>query len=956
MRRIHLTSAVAVALASGTSVYAQSSVVLHSNTGAYVIPATAPWTTLKNVRIEFRLHDITMPTTPTTLFSAGKITMSLPGDGNMRIYNAEDMGDGGNSLYLSMAGRSDATVRIQRDVVNKQVTIEVWDTNGGGNYNKLVQSYSTIGTGSWAQERPFGSTGALARVAYLHMSQTLVDVGSPPPSEHTNGDLVEWNFEGNLADSKGGISISMSSTQFAATPVHPPIALPIVAGAPAWTPEPTVRAGHTVQLLGSASYSFGATPALTYLWQQVSGPINAIWSDRKVANPKIEGLVFGEYRMRLTVTDASGRKGSKELVFGAVASDDNGVVATGDPKIDFVFGPLIRFGASPWTWHDQNHRDLAETYGTLAKNAAGVWAADWVAPLAGTVVSVTENRTITGQGTSFQTDFCGGAGNTAPVGNYPVIALRNGVQRYAALVSSCISQTEIRIAPGEEVNLPNWTNVSYSKTLNGAWWGGAAGGSGGQNNANYYDNVMAHYALYYRTGLKKYLEHARTLADRWYDSPFFLRAGSPPRLWSLAGIMWRAYEGNRANWWTDKLHPHLDSLSSGIASGAIGDAREEAYQVAFVAIGSKLTGDTTRAATYRQSLITAASSVWAPQRTAAGVWVTNANFWASWNGYPGTATVTTGSKIVTGSGTTWDSSWPWAGGNCFWIANNSLSGDPVTYRATWNSATQLTLDRPYEGPPATGKKWQLSNLCGPGTQPFMMGIVAAAWSYAYDVTGNETAKDLLTKAAQWIVTEGMQSSTKGLYYGRLFPNCEPINDLRPNCSYDPLSSGAIEASRFLSGEVMGGLAMAYLANRDATLLSKTDRLFGANFGKLGGPESDGIHATLLQASTNGSAPKNFGFFHGFGRAAAWPAARAGGLAPAKMKSLDIAAGLSDIPGATHLRVKTIAPTNLVSEKTCGAPPCRVAVNVSQGDQVVVMLEYLNGSGKVLSAGEPFVLH
>jgi hypothetical protein len=223
--------------------------------------------------------------------------------------------------------------------------------------------------------------------------------------------------------------------------------------------------------------------------------------------------------------------------------------------VDAVFCPMIRFGTSPWPWHDQNHQDLARAYGSLVTNGSGNWDADWAVPLDGTVTFSKGSLYITGTGTSFQTDFCGGAGNTVPVGLYPAIVLSNGTRKYAAIVSGCEAQSRLRIVTGEDRYLPSLNDAVYSKTLNGAWWGEATNGSGGQNNANYYDNVLAQYALYYRSGLTRYLTYARTLADRWYDSPFFLRSGSPPRIWSLAGIMWRAWEGSKSAWWTDKTSP-----------------------------------------------------------------------------------------------------------------------------------------------------------------------------------------------------------------------------------------------------------------------------------------------------------------------------------------------------------------------------------------------------------------
>jgi hypothetical protein len=88
-----------------------------------------------------------------------------------------------------------------------------------------------------------------------------------------------------------------------------------------------------------------------------------------------------------------------------------------------------------------------------------------------------------------------------------------------------------------------------------------------------------------------------------------------------------------------------------------------------------------------------------------------------------------------------------------------------------------------------------------------------------------------------------------------------------------------EPARFLNGEVLGALASGYVITRDEQLKAKTDKLFGGALGKNGGPESDSVYSSLLDLSTNGCCPKNFGFFHGFGRAFSWPAARLSGTAP-----------------------------------------------------------------------------
>ena len=938
-------------LMAGTAFAGQSLMLSPGVMGRFIVPDTTAFAALQDFRFELRIHGSfnANPANYSNVWESGLLNIRYGLQGATTLSVFDTSGISGANVWIPVNGRSDIVMRIQRFMSAGRFQVEIWDIDGN-NYGIYTGATPTTPK-SIVGARSIGGPQTDMNIAWAHWSSSTVPPGGSPPSGSDKGDLANWEFETNLLE-PAGLAITSSGAGYKQTPVYAPVSSPIIPDTPSWMADPVVRAGFPARLDGSGSYSLIDSPALKHLWQQVDGPAKLQWSDHTAVRPEVRGLVFGEYTVRLTVTDDSGQVSFNDLTFGAVATDDKGVVVNSDPMVDAVFGPMIRFGVSPWPWQDQNHQDLARAYGALVTNGSDNWAADWALPLTGTVTFSKGSLYITGTGTSFQTDFCGGAGNTVPVGLYPAVVLSNGARKYAAIVSGCETQSRLRIVTGEDKYLPSLSHAVYSKTLNGAWWGGATNGSGGQNNANYYDNVLAQYALYYRSGLSRYLTYARTLADRWYDSPFFLRSGSPPRIWSLAGIMWRAWEGGKSTWWTDKLHPLLDSIRSQIAEGSIGDAREDAYKIAFTSIGALLTPDSSRSAVYAQALKDAAANVWQAQRAPEGNYLSNTNFYASWNGYSGTANVTHGSKVVTGTGTAWSGSWPWEGGNCFWLADDSRNGDPVTYTAAWNSATQITLDRPYEGPTATGRKWQLSNLCGMGTQPFMMGIVSDAWDYGYKLTGDSTMRDLVTGTAGWIFRKGIQASTNGLYYGREFPNCEPIADSIPNCSYNSVSAGSVEASRFLNGEVLGGLSVAYALNPDSASKLKIDKLFGATLGKLGGPESDGISASLLQSSLNGCCPKNFGFFHGFGRAYVWPAARLGGLSPKQDRTAWLDFRLADIPGAARARVTFLSPARSSQSKVCTSMPCGVPVDLRQSTESRIVLEYLSAGGKLLSVGEP----
>ncbi len=67
-------------------------------------------------------------------------------------------------------------------------------------------------------------------------------------------------------------------------------------------------------------------------------------------------------------------------------------------------------------------------------------------------------------------------------------------------------------------------------------------------NMNYYDNVLAFYTMYYRSGFTAYLTYARHLADIWYTMPWIDKGMASqygntavfPRKQALLGLMLRA--------------------------------------------------------------------------------------------------------------------------------------------------------------------------------------------------------------------------------------------------------------------------------------------------------------------------------------------------------------------------------------------------------------------------------
>src|SRR5262249_24601554 len=129
--------------------------------------------------------------------------------------------------------------------------------------------------------------------------------------------------------------------------------------------------------------------------------------------------------------------------------------------------------------------------------------------------------------------------------------------------------------------------------------------------------------------------------------------------------------------------------------------------------------------------------------------------------------------------------WPGDSGSVTWMAANvdpniganaltvfATSNDDLTdlshnYACIWNSATSITLDRPWAG--ATGSGYYLGTglLAGYGQQPFMLGIKSIGMQYlakqtlpalaSYAASYTQFTQD----ATQWIHDVGYDPNNQG---------------------------------------------------------------------------------------------------------------------------------------------------------------------------------------------------
>src|ERR1035441_1177756 len=89
-------------------------------------------------------------------------------------------------------------------------------------------------------------------------------------------------------------------------------------------------------------------------------------------------------------------------------------------------------------------------------------------------------------------------------------------------VSACADDAHLTLGDpyNDDGRTPPGSGLSYAADNQYApVWGWAQSAAPG----NYYDNVAAYYALYYRSGIDDYLTAARALADRFWESPMIDR-------------------------------------------------------------------------------------------------------------------------------------------------------------------------------------------------------------------------------------------------------------------------------------------------------------------------------------------------------------------------------------------------------------------------------------------------
>ena len=229
-------------------------------------------------------------------------------------------------------------------------------------------------------------------------------------------------------------------------------------------------------------------------------------------------------------------------------------------------------------------------------------------------------------------------------------------RRYYDVVS-CTSQTEITL--GHRYFGTTSSGLSY------ALWNTAGAWINGSENINYYDNVLAFYTLYYRTGISTYRDYARTLADRWFTMPAFNQGLADcnvdaclfPRIVSFTGLVLRALDGRPDMWpglraWTDSQAFQLLSWNN--------DIREDAYRLSVHALCGMVDPDPTHKATCQTRVANSVANIWQAQQLPDGSWSFDlarqfvlCRLLVVWDSIGHGICAPTAARRVTGTGTGW---------------------------------------------------------------------------------------------------------------------------------------------------------------------------------------------------------------------------------------------------------------------------------------------------------------
>jgi hypothetical protein len=333
--------------------------------------------------------------------------------------------------------------------------------------------------------------------------------------------------------------------------------------------------------------------------------------------------------------------------------------------------------------------------------------------------------------------------------------------------------------------------------------------------------------------------------------------------------------------------------------------------------------------------------------------------------------------------------WPGDSGSFTYVIENT--GYPTTigtsqadhtglqqiWACTWNSPSQITLDRPWTGATGTANIYQSPGrpnggyaIGGYGQQPYMLGGMGVlSLNYAAQVPDpNYQAKWLaLAQAAATYMWNppSYDPYTQGIQYGVGYGGCEqktPVNSgsgyvngtSQGNgdwCQSDLTPQGGISVARGLAVEALNSLTVYYQSNPTQAMQTFGDTVYGSIWAS-STYTAPGFYTAPDNIQASNCYPVNLayykwpGFCFGIGMSHQWPAARVGGVQLAQIEQALVEFDLAPAPSAEKVDMIVVKPSGSKSTYSCTTSPCRVMVDKRQGTHVV-QINYLSASGEVL---------
>lgn len=313
----------------------------------------------------------------------------------------------------------------------------------------------------------------------------------------------------------------------------------------------------------------------------------------------------------------------------------------------------------------------------------------------------------------------------------------------------------------------------------------------------------------------------------------------------------------------------------------------------------------------------------------------------------------------------------------YMILNNDYMGvigtsnsDPQltkNWACIWNSPTQITLNRSWDGPNTSEGHIYSYVLAGYGQQPFMLGIQTTAmrWASLLDATLGTDFGGNAVAAATWIHDYGYDPVTQGVHYGRVYGACEPPGTPPSGSTFDfaniqcSFGLGAIPTGRVNTAEVSSALRSYYEAVPNEDRKNWGDTAYGSVWGyapwTTGGAYADSNYVQWELSDNVGMRSYKWpGFFFGMGMAHQWPAVRQGPAEAPEMRELAVSFNAASDPRTARWKMTLTLPSGKEIVKICTSSPCTATIDLRQGSPLVRWY-YLDANDRVVGKSDATVV-